>query len=100
MDDRAHRRAEGRAEAQDRDEGERAAACRALDRQRDEHGGEADHRADRQVDAAGNDHEGHAGRDDAEKGVVGQQIGDHAGGGDVGKLHGAERKADDEHDGA
>ena len=43
--------------------------------QRDEHGGKADHRADRQVDPARNDHEGHAGGDDAEKGVVGQQIG-------------------------
>jgi hypothetical protein len=51
-----------------------------LDRQRDEHSGEADHRADRQVDPSGNDHKSHAGGDDAEKGVVGQQIGRHAGG--------------------
>ena len=52
----------------------------------DEHRGEADHRADREVDAAGDDDEGHADRDDAEEGVVGEQIGDDAGRGEIGKL--------------
>ena len=82
--------------SEDRDEGDQRRHAAALDRERDEHGGEADHRADRQIDAAGDDDEGHAGRDDAEKGVVGEQIGDHAGRGEVGKLQRAERKAGDE----
>src|SRR6185436_7851581 len=99
MDDSAHRRAEGGAQQEDRGEGNERRHAEALDRQRDEDGGEADYRADRQVDPSGNDHEGHAGGDDAEKSVVGQQIGRHAGGSEVGKLHGAERKSDDEDNG-
>ncbi len=38
---------------------------------------ERDHRADRQVDAAGQDHEGHADADDAQEGVVDQQVEEH-----------------------
>ena len=98
MDHRAHRRAEGCREREDGDEGDQGRHSPALDRQRDEHRGEADHRADREIDAAGNDDEGHAGRDDAEEGVVGEEIADHAGGCDVGKLHRAERESRDEHD--
>jgi hypothetical protein len=39
-----------------------------------EDAGEGDDRADRQVDAARDDHEGHADRGDAEEGVVGQRL--------------------------
>jgi hypothetical protein len=98
MDHGAHRRAKGRREREDRNKGDKRRHAPALDRERDEDSGEADHRADGKVDAAGDDHEGHADRDDAEKGVIGEEIADHAGGGDVGKLHGAEREARDEHD--
>src|SRR3954465_12083956 len=99
MDDGAHRRAEGRAQEQDRGKSDQRRHAEALDRQRDEHGGEADYGTDRQVDPAGNDHKSHAGGDDAEKRVVGQQIGGHTGGGEIGKLHRAEYKSDDENDG-
>src|SRR5206468_1827141 len=99
VDNGAHGRAEGGAQQQDCGEGSERRHTKTLDRQRDEHGGEADHRADRQVDAPGNDHEGHAGGDDPEKGVVGQQIGGYPGGSEIGKLHRTECKSDDENNG-
>ena len=57
----------------------------------EENAGEGDDRADRQVDAARQDDEGHADGGDAEKGVVGQKIADHARRQDVRILQRAER---------
>ena len=42
-------------------------------------GGEREHRADRKVDAARQDHEVHAHRDDEQEGVVDQQVVDDLG---------------------
>ena len=50
----------------------------ALQHDGEENAGKGDDRADRQVDAAGQDDEGHADGGDAEKGIVGQKIADHA----------------------
>src|SRR5690606_31731234 len=48
-----------------------------LDEAGQQHGAEGDHRAHRQVDAAGQDHEGHADRDDQQEAVVDQQVEEH-----------------------
>ena len=98
MDHAAHRGPESGAEQQDRGKGDQGRKAQPLDRECDEHGGEADHRTDRKIDAAGYDHERHPGRDNPKKGVVGEEIRDDAGRGNVGKLHRADRKTHNEHD--
>lgn len=55
------------------------------------HTGKCDHSADRQIDAAREDDEGHADGGDAEEGIVGQKVSDHAGREHVRILRDAER---------
>ncbi len=43
----------------------------------EEDAGKGDHRPHRQIDPAGEDHEGHAHGDDPEEGVIRQDIADH-----------------------
>ena len=97
MDDRAHRGAEGGAEHEQKHERNDRRHAEPLDRQCHEHGGETDHGADGEIDAAGDDDKGHAGRDHAEKGVVGEEIGGDAGGGEIRELQAAGREADEKH---
>lgn len=41
------------------------------------HAGEGNHRPDRQIDTAAEDHEGHADGDDPKESVIGQNIANH-----------------------
>ena len=54
----------------------------------DDDGGEADHGADRQVDAAGDDDEGLADRHDRDHRALPQQVGDVVGGGEARRRNG------------
>ena len=56
--------AEGQAREHDRDQRRHDAPAGVHHQRRGQHAREAEHRADREVDAAGDDHEGHAERDD------------------------------------
>jgi hypothetical protein len=77
LDQHAHQRAEGGAHHQHARDDQPGIPLHALDAPRAQHRGQGDHRAHRQVDATGQDHEGHADRDDAEEGVVDQQVEHH-----------------------
>ena len=96
MDQEAHAGPEQRGDPEDEDEGQIGIETVFLDRDGQEHAREGDDRADREIDAAGQDHEGHADRDDAEEGIVGQKIADHPGRGEARKLREADQVADDE----
>jgi hypothetical protein len=54
------------------------ATPRAGHQRRGENRREADHRADRKIDAAGKNHQRHPQRGDAEKRIVGEETHDHA----------------------
>ncbi len=45
--------------------------------EQEEDAGKGDHRPHRQIDPAGEDHEGHAHGDDPEEGIIRQDIADH-----------------------
>ncbi|MCY1236244.1 hypothetical protein D9M72_488900 [compost metagenome] len=98
MDDGAHHRAEERRDEKSHRKGDDRMDGGSLQHHGQEHTGEGDDGADRQVDAAGQDHEGHADGGDAEEGVVGQKVADHPRRQDVGVLHHAERIAQHEDD--
>ena len=98
MDDRAHDRTEQRGDDKDQNEGRERMDAGALQHDGEENAGEGDDRADRQVDAARQDNEGHADGGDAKEGVVGQKIADHARGQDVRILRRAGGIGNDEDD--
>ncbi len=79
LDQEAHERAEARAHQQHHGHGRRRAPAVALHQRGEHHGGERHHGAHGQVDAAREDDEGHAHRDDDEEGVVDQQVEEHLG---------------------
>ncbi len=93
----AHRRAEQQADHKDQGERDEGRNTQALDRDREEHRGEADHRADRKVDTAGDNDKGHADGNDAKKSVVGEKVGDDASRKEVRELQRAEQESGDEH---
>src|SRR5690606_24410549 len=69
------------------------------DQHRHQDAGKADHRADRQVDAARDDDEGHAHGGNTEESIGGEEIAQHAGGEHVGKLGDARRIGDEKDNG-
>jgi len=73
-----HQRTEERGDDEQEREGGKRVHARVPEQDRQEDAGKTDHRADGEVDATGEDHEGHADRGDAEKGVVGDQVADDA----------------------
>ena len=76
VDDCPHDRAEQRGDHKDKREGGQRMDAGILQENGEENTGESDDRADGQVNAAGQDHEGHANGGNAQKGIVGQQIAD------------------------
>ena len=70
-------RAEHRADRQHQRNARPGSTVLLLDQRGRDHRRQRDHRAHRQVDAAGQDHEGHADRDDAQERVVDQQVQEH-----------------------
>jgi hypothetical protein len=93
----SHRRAKQQTDHEDQSEGDQGRNAQAPDRDREEYRSKADHRADRKVDTAGNNDEGHADGNDAEKGIIGEKVGDDSGRKEVRKLQRAENEPDDEY---
>src|SRR5690606_28149015 len=92
----AHAGPEQGRDAQDEDEGQIRVEAVLLDGDGKEHAREGDDGPHGEVDAAGQDDEGHADRHDAEEGVVGEQVDDHAGRGEARELRKTDQVADDE----
>ena len=82
----AHKRAKGAAHHQHQRKRHQRRNPPETDRFSEKYAGKGDHRPDRQIDPAGEDHEGHADGDDPKKGIVGQDIADHPRRGKAGKL--------------
>ncbi len=96
LDQQAHEGAEGGAHGEHERDHDRRAPAVLLDQRGRHHGGECDHRAHRKIDAAGEDHEGHADGDDDQEGVVDQQVEEDLGREEAVVEHRAQRG--DEHE--
>ena len=95
LDQEALQRAERRAEHQHQRHGGVGIPAR-VEQRRGDHRRQRDDRAHRQVDAARQDHEGHAHRDDAQEGVVDEQVEEHLRRQEPVVADGAERRHRDE----
>jgi hypothetical protein len=78
VDEKPHGRAEGRGDDEQQPEDSERMQARVAQEHGDEDAGKGDDGPDRQIDPTGQDHHRHPHRHDAEIGVVGQKIADHA----------------------
>src|SRR5690606_38840330 len=96
VDDRAHGGTEQRGDGKQQGEDGKRRQPGVAQEHGDEDTGKGDHRADRQIDSARQDDEGHADRGDSEKGIVGQKIADHPSGEHRRELRVAQGVGEDE----
>ena len=98
LDHQAHQKAQARREQYGDGNRQRSGHPGPVEHGND-HGGGRDHRADRQIDTAGDDYYGHPDCGQSQEGIVGEEIQEHPEREEVSEEDAADDEKDDKHQG-